>query len=43
MKLGAVGKGGTDKTTLSTVVALVYVGRGKRWWPSTPTPIRTWP
>ena len=30
MKLGVVGKGGTGKTTLSTLVALAYVGRGKR-------------
>lgn len=30
MKLGVVGKGGTGKTTLSTLVALAYLGRGKR-------------
>jgi CO dehydrogenase maturation factor len=30
MKLGVVGKGGTGKTTLSTLVGLAYVARGKR-------------
>jgi CO dehydrogenase maturation factor len=30
MKLGVVGKGGTGKTTVSTLVCLAYVNRGKR-------------
>ncbi|MGH9150503.1 MAG: AAA family ATPase [Acidimicrobiales bacterium] len=30
MKLGVVGKGGTGKTTLSTLVCVAYAGRGKR-------------
>lgn len=30
MKLGVVGKGGTGKTTLSTLIGLAYVSRGKR-------------
>lgn len=30
MKVGVVGKGGTGKTTLSTLVGLAYVARGKR-------------
>lgn len=30
MKLGVVGKGGTGKTTLSALVGLAYVARGKR-------------
>lgn len=30
MKLGVVGKGGTGKTTISTLVGLAYVARGKR-------------
>jgi CO dehydrogenase maturation factor len=30
MKLGIVGKGGVGKTTLSTMVAQAYVGRGRR-------------
>jgi len=30
MKLGVVGKGGTGKTTLSTLIALDYVRRGRR-------------
>lgn len=30
MKLGVVGKGGTGKTTVSTLIGLAYVARGKR-------------
>jgi len=30
VKLGVVGKGGTGKTTLSTLIALAYVARGRR-------------
>lgn len=30
MKLGVVGKGGTGKTTVSALVSMAYVGRGRR-------------
>src|SRR5437870_3987008 len=30
MKLGIVGKGGVGKTTISSMIAQIYVGRGER-------------